>query len=306
MRAARSAAMVCGVGLGLVVLLIAPGRTDATPSADEVLLSDPGADWALVSETPGRLDSLSRLYESELGHLLLSVTPVTDPPGVDTMFDLVMDANVGFDIVPEPSLGLGVWLVEPGSEVGAGGFSALMFASRQHVFNFSVSTASSAAIDGPTFLLDLAERQIAQAGGQPAPAEAADPDRSEAEAELVTFLPDTPAGFDLSVGDGDRDGRARGCRGPRRRGRRVPQQPVPFRDPGMDRWHPGPHRCRQHHPLPVRHHRRRALGHRRRRNGCRDRVDGRTFPTSRMSSPTSARAMRTTRSGRRFDAATCS
>ncbi len=56
------------------------------------------------------------------------------------MFDLVMDANVGFDIVPEPSLGLGVWLCR--TAVGGRRGRILrrsMFASRQHVFNFSVS-----------------------------------------------------------------------------------------------------------------------------------------------------------------------
>ena len=50
------------------------------------MLSDIGPGWEIVAETAGTLDSLTRTWESADGRLDLHGFPVTDPPGVRTMF----------------------------------------------------------------------------------------------------------------------------------------------------------------------------------------------------------------------------
>ena len=124
---------------------------------------------------------------------------VTEPPGVATLFDLFSQADVGLDSLPEPSLDLAAWLVPSGERPGENGSAILVFATRSHLFVFALVSDGSLGIDAAAFVRALADRQIAAAAEGPPPVELPDPDRSDAEAELVTFLPDTPAGFDLSA-----------------------------------------------------------------------------------------------------------
>jgi hypothetical protein len=158
---------------------------------------DPGPSWTLVSEQPGDLDSLVRLYQGDAGALALTAIPVTTPPGVRTMFELLSDMH-GPNGVPEDSLDLAEWTVEPGSRLDNGSSAELTFAARDYLFIFAAETGG--AVDPVPLLRDLAQRQVA-AVGRPAAAETETVERTEAEAELVAMLPTQPPdGYGLSLG----------------------------------------------------------------------------------------------------------
>ncbi|MGH9135066.1 MAG: hypothetical protein ACRDZZ_14100, partial [Ilumatobacteraceae bacterium] len=94
----------------------------------------------------------------------------------------------------------GVWFVPAGSRVGDDDFAALAFASRDHVFNFTLFGDGTGTLDAPALVLQLAQRQVDAAGGPPAPI---DPDhaavRDRAENEIVPLLPpQAPPGYDLT------------------------------------------------------------------------------------------------------------
>jgi hypothetical protein len=201
-HAARSAttllfgALLLGTVVGVMCCVGLPAAASASPDAGEVLLSDVGSGFVLVGEDPGTLGSLTRRFEHERAELELRIFPVTTPPSPRVMFDFLSPEDVGLTSIPEPSLDLAKWAVAEGRQVGADGSASLIFASRDHLFWFTVLTDGSAAIDGPAFVLDLAERQVAAAGGPPAP-----PDTSRdnsREDELVALLPiEPPPGYGL-------------------------------------------------------------------------------------------------------------
>ena len=158
-RAARAAAIVGGVIL-LSSVNVSSARVLAAPAVADVLLSDVGPGFTLVSETPGALDSLARTFESEHARLDLNAFPVTDPPGVRQLFQVFSSSNSSFTVVPEPSLALAVWLVPAGSELGDG-FASLVFASRDYIFAFAVAIDPASDIDPVSFVRALADRQLA-------------------------------------------------------------------------------------------------------------------------------------------------
>jgi hypothetical protein len=189
-RAARSAAVVCGVVLFWNVIVSSTGVFAVTPVAD-VLLSDVGPGFTLVSETPGNLDSLTRAFESEHSHVDLTAFPVTDPPGVRQLFQVFSGSNTDFTAVPEPSLTLAVWLVPAGSKFGDG-FASLVFASRDYVFVFALSADAASDIDPASFVRELADRQLAANGGLALVDESTGGQRTPADDALVPLLPGEP------------------------------------------------------------------------------------------------------------------
>jgi hypothetical protein len=195
--AARLAAIVGGaVLLGTVVL---PSATVlAIPPASEVLLTDVGSEFTLAGEKPGSLDSLTRSFTSEHENLDLEGFAVTDPPGVRSMFQVFSGDNADFKVVPEPSLDLAAWLVPAGMELGSG-FASLVFAARDHLFIFTVTTDTASTIDPVSFVRDLADRQIAAAGGPPA-AVTRGGEQTAADKEVVAMLPaQPPDGYGLTT-----------------------------------------------------------------------------------------------------------
>jgi hypothetical protein len=188
--------MVLGSVIGVAaVAVVHPSEAGAAPDAT-VLLSDVGSGFTLVGDVPGQLGSLARTFDHEHAQLELRVFPVTTPPGPRVMFDVLSPEDVGLASIPEPSLDLARWAVSEGAELGDDGSASLIFASRDHLFWFTLITDGSAAIDGPAFVLDLAARQIEAAGGPPAP-----PDNSRDSSrddELVALLPaEAPPGYGL-------------------------------------------------------------------------------------------------------------
>ena len=127
---------------------------------------DPGEGWTLVDEQPGALDSLTRSYQSEHAQIVMTVFPVTTPPGVEALFQALSNFK-GFETTPEPSLGMAAWVVPAGSELDNGTFAILVSASTDHLFSFRLETDGTGAIDPLPFLRDLAQRQIDAAGGSP-------------------------------------------------------------------------------------------------------------------------------------------
>jgi hypothetical protein len=84
-RTPRQVAVVVGAAIGVVLGLVAPAAPAlAAPTADVLL--DPGQGWTLVDEQPGALDSLARSYQSEHAEIVMTVFPVTTPPGVEVLF----------------------------------------------------------------------------------------------------------------------------------------------------------------------------------------------------------------------------
>ena len=147
-----------------------PASAGASPDAGDVLLSDVGPGFTLVSEATNTFgaESLTRRFEHESALLDLTVIPVTTPPGVRAVFGIFSAQGDGFESVPEPALDLAGWLVAPGSQVGDNGDASLVFASRDHLFIFALFTDESAGIDAPAFVRELAQRQVDVAGGPPA------------------------------------------------------------------------------------------------------------------------------------------
>src|SRR5258706_2033641 len=198
-RAACSAAMVCGaIHIGGSVIVPGAAVAAQAPIAD-VLLSDVGSGFTLTSEKPGNLDSLTRMYTSEHASLALNGFTITDPPGVRTMFQVFSAKTPGFEVVPEPSLDLAVWLVRSGVKLGDGEAS-LIFAARDHIFGFTLTTDGASSLDPVPFVRELADRQIAAAGRLSAatPATAGQP--TKADDEIVAMLPtEAPAGYALTT-----------------------------------------------------------------------------------------------------------
>ena len=183
----RSAAVVFGALVGVALGLVVPvASARATPSAEALI--DPGAGWTLVDEQPGAQESLIRTYQSDAAFLLLTAIPVTTPPGVRSTFEFFTSME-GFEAVPEGSLDLAAWAVEPGTQLDNGVSAELTFAARDYIFIFAAQTDGS--VDPVALLRGLAQRQVSAAGG-PAAAEIATPERSADESQLVAMLPAAP------------------------------------------------------------------------------------------------------------------
>ena len=198
MRAARAAAVVGGAVLFGSVLLPAATLLGTAPPADDVLLSDPGPEFTLTVETPGQLGSLLRTFESEHDRLDLTAFVVTDPPGVGQMFQLFHDSSADWQVIDEPSLDLAAWFVPNGFEHGIG-YASLFFATRDHLFWFTLTMDSASSTDPVAFVRELADRQIAAAGGPPSPEQIRRGEKSAADEEIVSLLPtDIPAEYGLT------------------------------------------------------------------------------------------------------------
>ncbi|HEX2786260.1 MAG TPA: hypothetical protein VHN36_21980, partial [Ilumatobacteraceae bacterium] len=198
MRAGRLAATLCGAVLFGSV--IAPGLAVlAVPPAGDVLLSDVGSGFTVVGEKPGSLDSLTRSFANEHARLDLQGFAITDPPGVRSLFQVFFADNPDFTVSAEPSLELASWFVPTGMTLGDG-FASLIFAARDHIFIFTLTTDGASNLDPVSFVLDLAGRQIAAAGGPPAPATVRGSEQTEADKAVVAMLPtDAPAGYGLTT-----------------------------------------------------------------------------------------------------------
>ena len=74
----------------------------------------------------------------------------------------------------------------------------LVFASREHLWSATLTSATTGPDDGLAFLLALAARQIDAAGGSPEGA-VSDDGPTAGEREVAAWLPATPAGFELGL-----------------------------------------------------------------------------------------------------------
>lgn len=199
MRGARSAAKLCGAVLFGSVILPSPAILAVAPAVGDLLLSDVGSGFTLVDEKPGPLESLTRTFESDGARLVLDGFVVTDPPGVRQMFQLFSADNADFEVVDEPSLDLAAWFVPAGFELGVG-FASLIFAARDHLFIFTLTTDGASNVDPLSFVRELADLQIAAAGGPPSPDETAGGELTVADQEVVAILPaEAPAGYGLTT-----------------------------------------------------------------------------------------------------------
>jgi hypothetical protein len=189
-RAARSAAIASGLIL-LWSFNVSSTKALAGPAVGDVLLSDAGASFTLVSEVPGNADSLTRTFENEHAHLLLNAFPVTDPPGVRQMFQLFSNSNADFTVVPEPSMALAAWFVPAGLELGQG-FASLIFAARDYMFVFTLGIDAASDIEPVSFVRALADRQLAAGGGLPPVDESVGGERTPADDALIPLLPAQP------------------------------------------------------------------------------------------------------------------
>ena len=189
---------MCGaVSMGSV-LGPSAAATPATPAIGDVLLSAVGPDFTLVGEKSGLLESLTRTFESNHAHLVLDGFPVTNPPGVRQMFQVFSGDNTNFDVIDEPSLELAAWFVPTGFELG-NGFASLIFAARDHLFIFTLTTDPASAIEPVSFVLGLAGQQITAAGGPPPPVENGG-ELTEADKQVVALLPAAaPTGYGLTT-----------------------------------------------------------------------------------------------------------
>ena len=190
MRAARSAAIVCGVILLLSVSGSSAGVL-AAPAVSDVLLSDVGPGFTLVSEKSGTLDSLTRSFESAHEHLDLQAIPVTDPPGVRQVFQIFSSSNASFAVVPEPTLALAAWFVPAGLKLGDG-FASLIFAAHDFVFIFTLGIDTASDVDPVSFVRGLADRQLAVDGGLAPVDEPTGGERTAVDDAVVALLPTQP------------------------------------------------------------------------------------------------------------------
>ena len=190
--------MVCGAILIGSVIVPAMAVADQAPIGD-VLLSDVGSGFTLATDKPGSFDSLIRTFTSEHATLVLNGFTITDPPGVRTMFQVFSGKTAGFEVVPEPSLDLAVWLVPNGVKLGDGEAS-LIFAARDHIFGFALTTDGASSLDPVPFVRALADRQIAVVGRLPAATPATGGQLTKADNEVVAMLPtEAPAGYGLTT-----------------------------------------------------------------------------------------------------------
>jgi hypothetical protein len=190
------------LALAVLVILLAPiarpVSASSPPEGRDVVLSDVGPEWTLVDEQEGTLGAFTRTWRGPLGELSLHGFPVSTPPGVAALFEGLTTTDAGVDVIPEPGLAIGAWLVPPGGSPGDIGFTGLTFASHAHLFTITLALADGVEFDGPGFALDLAHRQIDRAGGPPEPDTAPDP-RDVDDAALFPLLPDRPPpGYGLS------------------------------------------------------------------------------------------------------------
>jgi len=180
-------------------MVVAPASLDAATPINKVLLSDPGAGFTLVDETPGNAGSLTRTYQADHANLILNGFPITDPPGVGTMFQVFSGASSDFSVVDEPSFALAKWFVPAGTTLG-NGFASLVFASEHDIFVFTMTVDAASGIEPLSFVRDLARRQIEAAGGPPTDATKKASQPAEGDSELIALLPtDVPPEFGLNT-----------------------------------------------------------------------------------------------------------
>ncbi|MEO6654057.1 MAG: hypothetical protein ABIP17_15525 [Ilumatobacteraceae bacterium] len=186
----------------LVALVIvgSPSPTTAgseSPDIATVVLADVGGGFAPTDDAPGQTGSFTRNFTNGARSLTITGFAVTTPPGPRVMFDALTTTEVGIDTVPEPEFELGVWLVPPGGAPGDFGFSALVVASAGHLFAITLNQPADDGFDGPSFVREVAGRQVAIAGGE-GRLDQAVRTRSVDDADLLPFLPESPpAGYGL-------------------------------------------------------------------------------------------------------------
>ena len=190
MRAAHSAAIVCGVLL-LWSVNVPSGSVRAAPAVADVLLSDVGSGFTLVSEKSGNLESITRTFQSEHANVVLDAFPVTEPPGVRKMFELFSASMAAVTTIPEPSLALATWFVPAGLQHGEG-FASLIFATRDYMFIFTLAIDTASDIDPVSFVRGLADIQLAAGGGLPPVDGSTGGKRTPADDALVALLPVQP------------------------------------------------------------------------------------------------------------------
>lgn len=184
--------VVCAIGIGHSGAVVAQADIGA------VMLTEVGAGFELVDEAVDPTGALTRTFDGPAGTLSLVGFAVSTPPGPRQLFEVAPRIE-GFELVDEPSLELGRWIVPTGEEVDQSTFSALNFATRDHVFTLSIVLASGADLNGAQFLLELANRQLDVAGAPDPLDDDATPE--EEDAELAALMPDAPpADYGLDSG----------------------------------------------------------------------------------------------------------
>ena len=173
-----------GVLIGAAAAVAVPAAAASPTPASDVMI-EPGAGWTIVAEEPGALGMLERTYQGGNVQLVMIGLPVTTPPGVQALFE-GMSNFPGFDSTPEPELGMAAWMVPEGAALDNGTFAILSFATKDHIFTFTLENQGSEAVDVRSLLRDLARRQIDAAGG---PAQSRQVTRQHREAESEVIAP---------------------------------------------------------------------------------------------------------------------
>ena len=188
--------------LSALVWIGAPATASVAPPPSgiaDVVLDNVGAGFELVRDAPGPTDSLTRVFRNGARELTITGFPVTTPPGPRVLFEALTATDVGLDIVPEPEFELGSWIVAPGGAPGDVGLSAIVVASSDHVFSITLIQPLGDEFDGPSFVFDIARRQIDAAGGQVGPDDTTPP-RDVGDEELLQYIPTAPPpGFGLAT-----------------------------------------------------------------------------------------------------------
>lgn len=154
--------------LGMIVA-IAAAAAAAVPAPAEVLLTDPGFGLRATGDEPLGLGTVVRHFEGPGIALDLIAIPVEPPIRARQLFRIVAAPGLGSDRVDEPELGLAVWVVEDGTQLGGSPGVRLFFATEQLIFSAQLVVADDAGIDPVDAARRIARRQLDQAGG-PIPA----------------------------------------------------------------------------------------------------------------------------------------
>jgi hypothetical protein len=167
---------VLAVLSGTSVLASAPAP------AEDVLLDDIGGGFRMAGDVPSDLGQVTRTFTNGDSAVSIMAFPITDPPGVRSMFAL-FDGQFGLDRPPPQQFELAAWLrLTDGADLAVAGPDHL----------FIVSHLGPEPADAEAFVIAIAERQLEAAGGDPAPEPELSAERSEEESEVIAMLPESP------------------------------------------------------------------------------------------------------------------
>ncbi len=164
-------------------------QADSPADVRDVMLDEIDG-WDLTDESTDQAGAFTRQFTGADGVLVIEGFAAANPPGAHDLFEATAEID-GLEFIDHPTIASARWIVPSGTAPGENGFTALNFATRDHIFTIILSTADPSS-DGPALVESLAVEQTERAGGGTIDNGAIKATATEVEARLGAMIPDRP------------------------------------------------------------------------------------------------------------------